>query len=58
MIGRSGRSLALALSGVMALSGAVGAQAEEAVSPDPAPEELTLSAPISVLLAEQLGNDP
>ena len=58
MTGRSGRTLALALSGVMTLSGAVGAQAEEAATPDPAEEELTLSAPISVLLAEQLGNDP
>ena len=55
MIGRSGRTLALTLSGVLALTGAVGAQ-DEAV--DPAAEELTLSAPISVLVAEQLGDDP
>jgi hypothetical protein len=58
MIGRSGRTLALALSGVLALSGAVGAQEAPAGTVDPADEELTLSAPISVLVAEQLGNDP
>ena len=40
--------------GVLALTGAVGGQ-DAAV--DPAAEELTLSAPISVLVAEQLGDD-
>jgi hypothetical protein len=41
----------------MALSGVVGAQDEAAGTVEPTDEELTLSAPISVLLAEQLGND-
>ncbi len=51
MIGRSARTLALALSGVMALSGAVGAQDLRPERSTPQRRRSRSLLPISVLLA-------